>query len=94
MPSGSIFRIGKPRGGGSVSESTESFVSAGGEIPARFGDVIDAGEAQDAHGQFAQGRHPTASVLGADLGEVLVESGVADMMVSVFNFPTATGQAQ
>jgi hypothetical protein len=28
------------------------------------------------------------------LGEVLVESGVADMMVSVFNFPTATGQAQ
>jgi hypothetical protein len=28
------------------------------------------------------------------LGEVLVESGVADMMVSVFNFPMATDQAQ
>ena len=88
------FRIGKPRGGGSVSESTESVRCAGGEIPTRFGDVLDAGEAQDAHGQFAQDRHPTGSVLGANLGEVLVESGVADMMVSVFNFPMATDQAQ
>ena len=58
-------------------------MGAGGEIPAPLGDVLDAGEAQDAHGQFAQGRHHTGPVLGADLGEVLVESNVADMMVPV-----------
>ncbi|WP_215891818.1 hypothetical protein [Acidithiobacillus thiooxidans] len=87
-------RIGKPRGGGSVSELAERLRCAGGEIPARFGDILDAGETHNAHGEFAQGRHHMGTILGADLGEVLVESHVADMMVPVFNLPMATGQAQ
>ena len=57
-------RIGKPRGGGSVSELAERFWCAGGKIPARFGDILDAGEAHDTHGQFAQGRHHMGTVLG------------------------------
>nr|WP_244947614.1 hypothetical protein [Acidithiobacillus thiooxidans] len=90
----SYSRIGKPRGGASVSELAERFVRAGGEIPTRFGDILDASETHNAHGQFAQGRHHMGTVLGTDLGEVLVESHIADMMVPVFNFPVTTGQAQ
>ncbi|MDD2751007.1 MAG: hypothetical protein PHX24_13085 [Acidithiobacillus sp.] len=90
----SYSRIGKPRGGGSVSELAERLRCAGGEIPARFGDILDASETHNAHGQFAQGRHHMGTVLGTDLGEILMESDIADMMVPVFNFPMATGQAQ
>lgn len=88
------FRIVEIRDGGSESDQTECLSSAGGEIPTGFGDVFYASEAHDAHGQFAQGRHHMGTVLGADLGEVLVESHVADMMVTVFNLPMTTGDAQ
>ena len=84
----------KSCGGDSVSELSEWFACAGGEVPARLGDVFHPDETQDAHGEAAQSRHHVGSVFGANLGEVFVVCGIADMMVTVFYFPMAPGDAQ
>ena len=70
----------KSYGGDSVPELAERYPGACSEVTGRFGDVFNAGEAHDAHGEFAQCCHHAWSVLGSDLGQVLVEGGVADMM--------------
>ena len=44
-------RIGKSCGGGSVAELAECFARAGGEVPARLGDVFHACEPHDAYGE-------------------------------------------
>ena len=86
--------MGKSCGGDSVSELAECFASAGGEVPARLGDVFHADEPQDTHGEATQSCHHVGSVFGANLGEVFVVSGIADMMVTVFNLPMAAGYTQ
>lgn len=78
----------------SESDLAECFAGAGGEVATRLGNVLDAGEAQDTHGQYAQGRHHMGSVLGTDLRVVFVESGVANMTVTVFDLPMASGDTQ
>ena len=87
-------RIGKSCGGDSVPELAECFASAGGEVTARLGDVLHADETHDAHGEATQRRHHAGSVLGANLGEIFVVGGIADMMVAVFNLPMAPGDAE
>ena len=84
----------KSCGGDSVSELAECFARAGGEVPARLGDVFHADEPHDTHGEATQSRHHVGSVFGANLGEVFVVGGIADMMVTVFYFPMAPGDAQ
>lgn len=86
--------MGKSCGGDSVPELAECFASAGGEVTARLGDVFHADETHDAHGEATQSRHHMRSVAGANLGEVFVVGGVADMMVAVFDLPMAPGDAQ
>ena len=87
------FRTGKNCSGGSETELTERYPGAGGEVTGRFGNVFNPGETHDAHRKSAQGRHHVRTVLGTYLGEVFVVSGVADMMVTVFNLPMAAGDA-
>lgn len=86
------FRTGKNCGGDSETELAECYPGAGGEVAGCLGDVFNAGETHDAHGEFTQCRHHAGSVLGSDLGQVLMEGGVADMMVTVFNSPMATSE--
>ena len=76
-------RMGKSCGGDSVPELAECFASAGGEVTARLGDVFHADETHDAHGEATQSRHHAVSVLGANLGEIFVVGGIADMMVGL-----------
>lgn len=86
--------MGKSCGGDSVSELAECFARAGGEVPARLGDVFHADEPQDTHGEATQSCHHVGSVFGANLGEVFVVGGIADMMVAVFDLPMAPGDAE
>jgi hypothetical protein len=46
----------------------------------RSGDVVAAVETQDADGEVAQASHGPGSVAGADLGGVLGEGDVADVV--------------
>ena len=81
-------------GGDSVAELAECFARAGGEVPARLGDVFHPDETQDAHGEATQSRHHMRSVFGPDLREVFAVGGIADIMITVFNLPMAPGHAQ
>ena len=87
-------RMGKSCGGDSVPELAERFARAGGEVTPRPGDVFHADETHDAHGEATQRRHHAGSVLGANLGEIFVVGGIADMMVAVFDLPMAPGDAE
>ena len=81
-------------GGDSVTELAECFASAGGEVTASLGDVFHPDETQDAHGEAAQSRHHMRSVFGANLREVFVIGGIADMVVAIFDLPMAPGDTQ
>ena len=86
--------MGKSCGSDSVPELAERFARAGGEVTPRPGDVFHADETHDAHGEATQSRHHAGSVLGANLGEIFVVGGIADMMVAVFDLPMAPGDAE
>ena len=88
------FRTGKNCSGGSETELMERYPGAGGEVTGRFGNVFNPSETHDAHRKSAQGRHHVWPVFCTYLGEVFVVSGVADMMVPVFNLPMAAGYTQ
>ena len=60
----------------------------------RRGDVADLGEAQQADRQIAQRGHELRRGALADLGAVLVEGPVADIMQAVFDRPVAADQLE
>jgi hypothetical protein len=49
-------------------------------VAAQGGDVAVAAQAQDANGEVAQAGHGPWDVAGADLGDILGEGGVADVV--------------
>jgi len=49
-----------------------------GVMSGGLGDVGPAGQAEQADGGVAQGRHHVGRVAGADLGAVLIEGDIAD----------------
>ena len=87
-----LFRAGKNFGGDLETELAERYPGTGSKVTGRFGDVFNAGETHDAHGEFAQCCHHVGSFFGSDLRQILMERGVADMMIAVFNSPVATSE--
>jgi hypothetical protein len=66
-------------------------VRVAGVVAQRGGDVDGPGLAEHADDQVAQGRHDAGSGAGADLGGVLGEGGVADV-VQPLDAPVAAQQ--
>ena len=69
-------------------------IQAPGQVLDAAGDVLASGEPEQAHDDVAGGGQELGRCAGSDLGPVLVERPVADVVLAVFHFPVAAVAGQ